>query len=117
MEIVRICEIFTHEGLGIMSAGSAMVNGNPAFCAWLVIAITITVSDFLLNRSWLRIRTGRNPACSRPRTGSGPPSRLRLSIFGPSVVSQTLFGQLHFFFWVDFRQLAGEPGPLLALTQ
>jgi hypothetical protein len=68
-EIVRICEIFTHEGFGIMAAGSAIVNGNPARCAWLVIAIAITVSDFLLNRSWLRIRTGRSPACSRPRTG------------------------------------------------
>ena len=33
MEIVRICEIFTHDGLGIISAESAIVNGNPAFCA------------------------------------------------------------------------------------
>jgi hypothetical protein len=45
-EIVRICEIFTHEGFGIMAAGSAIVNGNPALCAWLVIAIAITVFGF-----------------------------------------------------------------------
>lgn len=31
-EIVRICEIFTHEGFGSMSSGSTMVDGNPAFC-------------------------------------------------------------------------------------
>jgi hypothetical protein len=31
MEIVRICEIFTHDGLGSISAGSAIVSGNPAF--------------------------------------------------------------------------------------
>lgn len=68
-EIVRICEILTQEGLGIIPVGRAKVKGNPAFCGWLVIAIAITVSDFRLNNSWLRIRTGRNPACSRPRTG------------------------------------------------
>ena len=51
MEIVRICEIFTHDDLGNISAGSAIVNGNPAFCARLAMAMAITVSDFRLNRS------------------------------------------------------------------
>src|SRR6058998_3771413 len=35
-------------------------------------AIAITVPDRRLNRSLLRIRTGRRPACSLPRTGSRP---------------------------------------------
>ena len=69
VEIVRICEILTQEGLGKNDAGRAKVSGNPAFCGWLVMAMTITVSDFRFTRSWLRITTGLNPDCSRPRTG------------------------------------------------
>ena len=65
-----IWEIFTHDALGSAAGGRARVNGNPALCGWLVMAIAITVSDLLLNTSWLRIRTGRSPDCSRPLTGS-----------------------------------------------
>jgi hypothetical protein len=33
------------------------------------------------------------------------------------VVTQTLFGQPHFLFWVDFGQLARQPRPLFSLAQ
>jgi hypothetical protein len=67
--MVRICEIFSQEVFGSASGGSGIVSGNAALWGWLVIAMAITVSDLLLNTSWLRIKTGRNPACSRPGTG------------------------------------------------
>lgn len=60
-EIVRICEVFTHDGFGIKSAGKATVSGNPARCAWLVIAITITVSERLFKISWLKTSTEIGP--------------------------------------------------------
>ena len=67
--MVRICEILTQDDFGSIAGGSGKVRGNPALCGWLVMAMAITVSDLLLNTSWLRIRTGRSPACSRPRAG------------------------------------------------
>lgn len=101
-----------------MAAGSAIVNGNPALCAWLVIAIAITVSDFLLNRSWLRIK-------DRPQSGLLAASD-RVQVCSVHFASQysgqawsptTLFGQQHFLSWVDFSQFAREPGPFLTLAQ
>ena len=44
-EIVRTCEILTHEGFDSVPSGKSKVSGKRALCGWLVIAIAITVSE------------------------------------------------------------------------
>src|SRR5205814_6501232 len=66
---VRIWLILIHDRFGRPPAWLSSVNGNAALGSWLVIATAITVPERSLNTSWLRIRTGRRPACSCPRTG------------------------------------------------
>ncbi len=68
-ESVRIWLIFTHDRLGRLAAMSSRVSGNPARGSWLVSATAITVPERSLKTLLLRIRTGRCPACSDPRTG------------------------------------------------
>ena len=44
-DMVRSCEIFTHDGFGSFVESSARLSGKPARCGWLVMAIAMTVSD------------------------------------------------------------------------
>ena len=66
---VRIWLILIHDRFGKPLALLSSVSGNPARGSWLVSATAITVQERSLNTSWLRIKTGRSPACSLPRTG------------------------------------------------
>lgn len=68
-ESVRIWLILAHDRFGMSRFWSLSVNGNPAFWGWLVIATAITVPEWSLKTSWLKIKTGRNPDCSRPLVG------------------------------------------------
>jgi hypothetical protein len=69
MDKVLIWLILTQDFFGSAELSSSKVRGNPAFCGWLVIATAITVPEWVLNTSWLRMSTGRNPACSWPTVG------------------------------------------------
>src|SRR6266496_1465608 len=69
MESVRIWLIFTQDRLGKAVAPSSRVSGKPARWGWFVIGTAITVPERSLKMSWLRMRTGRRPACSCPRAG------------------------------------------------
>src|SRR5436305_9055246 len=48
VESVRICEIFTQEGLGSLTLPILRVSGKPARWAWLVSARAMTVPDPLI---------------------------------------------------------------------
>lgn len=63
-ESVRTWLILIHDRFGRPVALVSQVSGNPARGSWLVMATAITVPDRSLKTSWLRIKTGRDPACS-----------------------------------------------------
>jgi len=57
---VRTWLIFTHERFPSPSCeGSSSINGNPARCSWLVMAMAMTVPDRSLKTSRLNTTTGR----------------------------------------------------------
>jgi len=76
VESVRIWLILTQERLGNLDFKISCVSGKPARCSWLVSATAITVPERSLNMSWLRIRTGRSPDCSRPTVGLSAAHRI-----------------------------------------
>jgi len=86
---VRIWLILIQERLGRPRALLSSVSGNPARGSWLVRATAITVPERSLKTSWLRMSTGRSPACSRPRTGLRSAQRTSpLSIRAKSLYSR-----------------------------
>jgi len=50
--------VLTHDFFGNFLSDNSNVNGNPARCAWLVNAITMTALDRSLNTLWLITNTG-----------------------------------------------------------
>ncbi len=85
---VRIWLILIHDRLGKPRALDSSVRGNSARGSLLVSATAITVPERSLKTSWLRISTGRRPACSRPRTGLRSAQRISpLSIRAKSLGS------------------------------
>src|SRR2546422_6885004 len=107
---VRIWLILIQERLGRPRALLSSVSGNPARGSWLVRATAITVPDRSLNTSWLRMSTGRSPACSRPRTGLRSAQRPLLSVFGPSLSTrcQPFLGQRSLLISVQLRTFARQ---------
>ena len=89
IDSVRIGLIFAHDFLGNPLDSNSSVSGKPARCDLLVMATAITVPERWLKTSWLRIRTGRRPACSCPRTGFKSAHRMSpLSILAIPIVPQ-----------------------------
>ncbi len=69
VENVLIWLILTQDLFGNPGHSISIVSGNPARGCWLVNAMAMTVPDFWLNRSTLRMRTGLKPDCSCPIVG------------------------------------------------
>ena len=121
VDSVRIWLVLTHERLGSLAVVSSSVSGYPALGSWLVSATAITVPERSLNTSWLRIKIGRSPACSWPRTGLRSAQRISpLRYLGPCLTCgrETFLRQSAFFRGVEFRGLfrqscARQPGQLL----
>ena len=63
----------------------------------------------------LRLHRRSQDAAPGPAQGSGPPSRLRLSLLGPSVTKAFLC-KLLFLCGIELGQLAYQPCPLLAFA-
>ena len=72
----------------------------------------MTVPERSLKTSWLKISTGREPACSRPRTGFRSAQRISPLSIRPRFQAscEALFGERLFLCRVELGALLGQPG-------